>query len=364
MSEDTLLRVVQRRLQVQPHTVLWPINIGNTHWVLIILEPLVPRILYYDSLWNFPFPLLVYIQDLLNKIPSGQIQSTSILMHPIYEPRQTDGHSCGPCVTLIAQRRGQEIMVTQEELQTYRRQVLTCILRDDTTVQDLELEQCDPFPLPSGRGDLRPLPAEIPLLIPQWPGRHVIVAPSSIPGAGLGLFTTRPITFGPSRRDNIICRYDGDRIPHERAHSASYLSDYIWENTAGTLVIDAASPLSCFGRYVNDHFEEDQCNCEIREIDGSAYVLALTDIPRGELFLSYGRSYWEEKVINIPPGPFREACCRRYNLVAPTPPPRVEEPRPAESTGGPGLMPPPMGVARWRHQQGTQPRGDIREYKS
>jgi len=158
------------------------------------------------------------------------------------------------------------------------------------------------------------LPCARPVLIPQWPGRHVFVAPSSLPDAGLGLFTARDIILGKSRRANIICRYEGVHLTREVAHSVAYSSDYVWENANGTLIIDAADPLSCFGRYVNDHFEEDSCNCEIREIEGSAFVIALMDIPAGELFLSYGRAYWEDKVHKLPLGPFREACCRRYDL--------------------------------------------------
>jgi len=353
MSDDQLIRKLQRKLLAHPSTVLWPCNLTNNHWVLLIIEPNVPQMFYYDSFWTFPFQLLLCLHSIITKALNRSHSQEPILMNPIYNPHQEDGHSCGPCVVLAAQGHGQALAVSRTALYQYRQHVLEAILHDESPVVALEVNSGDPFPLPPGVAPIgvaspRPrlsrrcatrltvptvarLPCAHPVLIPQWPGRHVFVAPSSLPDAGLGLFTARDIILGKSRRANIICKYEGLQLTPEVAHSDAYYSDYIWENANGTLVIDAADPLSCFGRYVNDHFEEDKCNCEIREIEGSAFVIALMDIPAGELFLSYGRSYWEVKVHKLPPGPCREACCRRYALDSP----HLSPPSPAVLAGPP-----------------------------
>jgi len=324
--------------------------------VLIILEYSHYRLSYYDSQWNFPFQILLRLQEAIHRCALWSAAPALFQLTPIYHPHQTDGHSCGTRVILVAQRGGAETFISSTELQAYRTGVLRRILNDTNPVGWTRLDDFDPFPLPGraaapvpARVRTRPprrctrvypaappppFPVEIPVHIPQWPGRHVCVAPSSIPGAGLGLYTARDIELGSTSWSNIICPYDGVVIPWELAHSPEYTSDYIWENTSGTLVIDAQDPHSCFGRYVNDHFDEEVCNCEIRELQGRAYVVALIDIPRGELFLAYDREYWLDKLYKIPHGPFRSAWCDRYNiqdsvegpasLAHPLPPPTLD----------------------------------------
>jgi len=64
LSWDTVGRLVSRRTtEGLPPILLWPINITNTHWTLLILDPRTHCLRYYDPLWHFPFNLLRELQE-------------------------------------------------------------------------------------------------------------------------------------------------------------------------------------------------------------------------------------------------------------------------------------------------------------
>lgn len=82
-----------------------PVNLGNTHWILVYVDVRRKRVLSLDS---FNAPRYVVRRDVLNwieqehrakRVPFDRREWASL---PKKAPTQTDGHSCGPFVCLFA----------------------------------------------------------------------------------------------------------------------------------------------------------------------------------------------------------------------------------------------------------------------
>lgn len=127
------------------------------------------------------------------------------------------------------------------------------------------------------------------------------VAPSTIEGAGNGLFTTIPIPKGA-----IVCYYTGYRHHYQ---SQKRLKDrtYIMKLQNGWPkfdrrndgFIDALPTKDILARFINDPRIEEHCNVVFQHIQepGIWYcpVVAKRNIVDGEeLFVSYGPRYWSE----------------------------------------------------------------------
>ena len=130
---------------------------------------------------------------------------------------------------------------------------------------------------------------------------HLQVEPSTIDGAGNGLFTTVPIPKGA-----IVCYYTGFRHHYQ---SQKRLKDrtYIMKLQNGWPkfdrkndgFVDALPTKDVLARFINDPRLEERCNVafeHIKEPDiWHCPVVAQRDISPGEeLFVSYGPRYWQE----------------------------------------------------------------------
>ena len=120
------------------------------------------------------------------------------------------------------------------------------------------------------------------------------LAPSGIPNAGLGLFTTR--AFQPFRK---IAAYTGDIVSDDEwlEDPSDYGVDYDSDHT-----LDARSTQSGIARYANSCREIDRSsnlcrgnNAQLRTTRQNNIILETrgSRIPRGrEIFANYGNSYW------------------------------------------------------------------------
>jgi len=114
------------------------------------------------------------------------------------------------------------------------------------------------------------------------------IAPSSIAGAGDGLWTTRP-----RKPHDLIAQYTGETMTDVQC-TARYgpraTAPYALEVARNT-VIDAAGR-RCAGAYAN-HRPLGRANCRFtRRKDGTVWISACRRIrPDTELFVSYGRAY-------------------------------------------------------------------------
>ena len=124
------------------------------------------------------------------------------------------------------------------------------------------------------------------------------VKKSYLPGAGKGLFTTKPIKKG-----DAILEYEGEIITWaecERRNAAKpgdQIGGYFF-HVNKRKCIDAEPTLWAKARYANDaggvvRLEGVRNNCcyEIRK--GTPYIVASRNLKAGEeIFVSYGRGYW------------------------------------------------------------------------
>lgn len=122
--------------------------------------------------------------------------------------------------------------------------------------------------------------------------KHLVVKNSTIPGSGLGLFTTIDIAKG-----DWIIEYKG-RITTWKEVEYDDTNMYLY-TVNPKHVIDARRTLKSLARYVNDakgltRIKGITNNCVYVNDGLRVYVEAIKNIPAGaELFVDYGKAYWD-----------------------------------------------------------------------
>lgn len=120
------------------------------------------------------------------------------------------------------------------------------------------------------------------------------IRPSSIPGAGNGVFTRKSISKG-----TVICYYCGKVYASEEAVDKTGIPQYYLLKLPSGKIVDASSQSSCLARFINDcRGTSKKQNVEFGEADEPnakyAVVRSIAKIPAGgELFVSYGDPYWD-----------------------------------------------------------------------
>jgi hypothetical protein len=120
----------------------------------------------------------------------------------------------------------------------------------------------------------------------------VEVRHSNINNAGDGLFALRDIEEGEH-----MCLYFGVLVFKTQVYEGYYESDYLLMSESSDLIIDAADPKSCLGRFANDSLSLKLDNSDFGFYDSpfSGYIYATRDIGAGEeIYTSYGDSYWAD----------------------------------------------------------------------
>lgn len=124
----------------------------------------------------------------------------------------------------------------------------------------------------------------------------LVVKPSTVPGAGKGLFTTVARNVG-----DVIVRYTGERLTQAQLDRryGNRLAVYAIEighkrRGSRRRYIDAVDPqYSSVARYINDCMEG-TCNADFIENGENVDVVANRRIAAGdEVFVSYGSEYWQ-----------------------------------------------------------------------
>ena len=120
------------------------------------------------------------------------------------------------------------------------------------------------------------------------------VKKSTLPDAGKGLFTMNEIKKG-----QIVCEYEGERITWAQATDRNDVDKggyvYFINNKN---CIDAYEYKDTFGRYANDAAGVERIpgcrnNSTYDVVKNRVYIRATRNIKAGEeIFVSYGRSYW------------------------------------------------------------------------
>lgn len=130
------------------------------------------------------------------------------------------------------------------------------------------------------------------LLIMTIKPQYLEIKTSQLPGAGLGLFTR---VFIPS--GSLVIEYKGVVTTWEAVRDQIH-NDYIYY-LSSRHVIDAGPTPKALARYANDAKGIKQVpginnNCIFKKLNGRIYIKARVDIlPGSEIFVSYGKQYWD-----------------------------------------------------------------------
>lgn len=128
--------------------------------------------------------------------------------------------------------------------------------------------------------------------------KELLVKPSTLPGAGQGLFTRSEIPAGTR-----IVEYKGKvttwkEVKHDVDNGYLYV---INDNH----VIDAGKAKKALARYANDakglvRIKGISNNCKYVNDEGKVYIESVKSIPAGsEILVSYGKEYWDVVRHNI-----------------------------------------------------------------
>ena len=122
----------------------------------------------------------------------------------------------------------------------------------------------------------------------------LVIKKSTLPGAGKGLFTLSDIKKG-----KLVCEYEGEKITwaDATARNDKNKGGYVYYINE-KICIDAYEYKNTFGRYANDaagltRLKGVRNNSTYDVIKNKVFIRATRNIPAGsEIFVSYGRSYW------------------------------------------------------------------------
>lgn len=123
--------------------------------------------------------------------------------------------------------------------------------------------------------------------------KDLYIGPSTLPDAGMGLFTKVPIKKGQR-----IIEYKGRIRTWKEVEEAGVFNGYVFFVTDDH-VIDAKTYKKSHGRYANDAKGLQRTkgitnNSEYTEENGKVYIDAIKNIPAGaEIFVGYGKDYWD-----------------------------------------------------------------------
>lgn len=128
--------------------------------------------------------------------------------------------------------------------------------------------------------------------------KELLVKPSTLPGAGQGLFTRSEIPAGTR-----IVEYKGKvttwkEVKHDVDNGYLYV---INDNH----VIDAGKAKKALARYANDakglvRIKGISNNCKYVNDEGKVYIESVKSIPAGsEILVGYGKEYWDVVRHNI-----------------------------------------------------------------
>ena|SRR5215203_3274228 len=129
--------------------------------------------------------------------------------------------------------------------------------------------------------------------------KQLVIKRSTIPKAGKGLFTKKPIPKG-----SRIVEYKGKITTWKDVNDDGGRNGYIYYINRN-YVIDAKPLPKTFGRYANDanglkKIKSVKNNARYVVDNFSVYIEAVKDIPAGsEILVRYGKEYWDVIRYNI-----------------------------------------------------------------
>jgi hypothetical protein len=124
----------------------------------------------------------------------------------------------------------------------------------------------------------------------------VEIRPSTIVGAGLGVFAVEPIAAGVT-----IGEYTGDIVDSVLRSLRLPNKDYLARTGEGSIYIDSSNRPEAVMRYVNHHPNAERRSVEFRNDGRRKFLVTTRAVAAGEeLFVDYDWLYW--KLRGITPG--------------------------------------------------------------
>ena len=123
--------------------------------------------------------------------------------------------------------------------------------------------------------------------------KFLFLKKSSLPGAGMGLFTKYDIP-----KNQLIVEYKGRRVLWKKVKHLDGYNAYLFKLNR-VYAIDAKPYIKSFARYANDARGFSKIlglrnNCEYVVKNNSCYISSIRKINKGEeLFIPYGKAYWD-----------------------------------------------------------------------
>jgi SET domain-containing protein len=123
--------------------------------------------------------------------------------------------------------------------------------------------------------------------------KQLVVKRSTLPGAGKGLFTNKPIPKGAK-----IVEYKGEIVKWKDVDTRNGRNGYIYYVNRYH-VLDAWKTKDALARYANDakgpsRSENIKNNCTYNIEGVRVFIFSMRDIPAGrEILVGYGKEYWD-----------------------------------------------------------------------
>ncbi|KAG7340607.1 hypothetical protein IV203_024150 [Nitzschia inconspicua] len=128
---------------------------------------------------------------------------------------------------------------------------------------------------------------------------YLVVRPSQIESAGLGLFFEGVDDNHVLPTGSILCYYAGHIHSHTSSRTLTDKSYLIW--VCDDILVDPGPLPKIQARYINDPLNEDVINCRYvpdRKLKVRSAVVTTRPIFSGEeLFVTYGEAYWNQQPI-------------------------------------------------------------------
>lgn len=132
---DSFVKSWCKREKVFKHdTVLIPINIANSHWTLVHIQPKKRKITYLDSFRGKNVSCVELVKEFLIERRKEE-RENEIMWQVEYRqdiPKQTNSYDCGVfvCLNAMAICLGQDPKYKQQDIENFRKQIFLQILQN------------------------------------------------------------------------------------------------------------------------------------------------------------------------------------------------------------------------------------------
>lgn len=124
--------------------LFFPVNIGDSHWTMVVAHLKEERIQYYDSMSGDGTPYLRAIQQYVRDESAKQLGEAidtsgwALVQSQPDMPQQRNGSDCGAfaCTTALFLSEGLDLLFSQDDMDLLRRRMAWALLQDRIVRED------------------------------------------------------------------------------------------------------------------------------------------------------------------------------------------------------------------------------------